>query len=156
MTPRRVIVMLVVLPLAAAALGLGAGPFMARANRVVQLAARVAREDALSLKERTLESEAFRDTGEPVADLYASARVVQRQFLIGGALLGAWCGLVVALKVAAQAVRDPVDVYNIDHARCLACARCFLSCPREHLRRRKAKSHPGSEKGRVAEEGTRG
>jgi len=137
MTPRRAFIVMIALPLLGAALGLGAGPFLARTNRVVQLAARLAHEDATGLTGRTLESDAFRDTGEPTQALFARAHAVRGRFLIGGAALGAFLGLVVALKVGAQVVEDPVDVYHIDHARCLACARCFRYCPREQVRRRR-------------------
>ena len=56
-----------------ALLGWRAGAFFARENLTVQLAARIALEDATGTTERTLESEAFRGTGRPAAELYAEA-----------------------------------------------------------------------------------
>ena len=130
----RAFLFILLLPLVGAAVGYSAGPFLARYDDTVQVAARLALEESEDLTEMTLESEAFRDTGRPVEELYADARGVIGRFRLGGALLGAWCGLVVGLKLAGQARIPTREIYDIDHSLCVSCARCFLNCPREHLR----------------------
>ena len=131
---RRTLMLLLVVPVLGAALGRVAGPFFARANRTVQLAACVSMEERENLKERALESEAFRATGQPVGKLVEEARRVVQRFKIGTVFFGAWCGLVIALKLIVLSNTHPQRIYEADSAACLACGRCYLSCPRERLR----------------------
>ena len=130
------IILLILLPVVAPAAGYVAGSFLARANDTVRLAERVWLEESQHFAERTDESTAFRETGRPVTELYAEAARVERRFVVGGALLGLWCGLVIALKLFSLVRPDPREVFDIDHAQCVCCARCFLSCPRERVRRK--------------------
>ncbi len=130
-------ILIVVLPVAGAAAGYFSGPFLARANDEVQLARRIWEEDSGMLEARTLESEAFRAAGESRAALFANARAIEAQLSLGGAILGAWLGLVAAVKVLLLGGVPKQETYLADSASCLACGRCFLSCPRERLRLKK-------------------
>jgi len=134
MKPKQLLILLLLLPLLGALMGRAAGPFFARANGTVRLAARIWREDTQGLTERTLESTAFRDTGRPREELFAAAERIERQFDLGTALFGAWCGLVVAMKFLGVLMSVPQRTYEPDPANCLACCRCFLSCPVERQR----------------------
>jgi NAD-dependent dihydropyrimidine dehydrogenase PreA subunit len=120
-----------------ALLGWRAGAFFARENFTVQLAARIAIEDATGASERTRESEAFRGTGRPAAELLAESAQIVRRFRIGGALLGAFCGLALGVQLLGQTRIPRSRIYFIDQDDCVSCARCFLSCPRERLRLKK-------------------
>ena len=117
--------------------GWRAGAFFARENFTVQLAARIALEDATGTAERTLESEAFRGAGRPAAELYAEAAQIERRFRVGSALLGAFCGLALGIQLLGQTRIPRSRIYFIDQDDCVSCARCFLSCPRERLRLKK-------------------
>jgi len=132
---RRLLVILVLsLPVVGGVSGYLAGPFLARANDTVRLAERIYEEDSAGLAERTLESEAFRATGRPTEELFAEARGVERRFTVGGMLLGLWCGLAASVRLL-WAARTPLqEIYDVDVGACLACGRCFMSCPRERLR----------------------
>jgi NAD-dependent dihydropyrimidine dehydrogenase PreA subunit len=121
------------LPLIGAAAGYFAGPFLARGNATVRLAWQVHRE-AVAHAAPTVESDAFRVSGRTAPELYAEAARLVDRFRTGSALLGAWCGLVVALKFASAARERRRTLYEIDGAACVACGRCFLSCPRERAR----------------------
>jgi len=132
---RRILsIMVIALPLIAAAGGYAAGPFLARTNDTVQLAQLVWQEEQSGLRDRTFETEVFWDTGRSSNELYAEAHAVERSFMIGGLLLGLWCGLVVSVKLVFLARVPTREVYDIDHGECVACARCFMACPRERLR----------------------
>jgi len=131
---KTALALLVALPLVGAGTGRLAGPFLATANDTVQLAARISLEENGGLTERTLESEAFRAAGRPHSQLFAEARQMEGRFGLGGALLGAWCGLVISFKVFSLSRIRRQEEYEIDRATCVSCARCFLSCPRERLR----------------------
>ena len=128
--------LLIMLPFLWAVGGYFAGPLLARPHFTVKLAERIAMEDSRQLADRTLESEAFRATGRPAAELFAEAERVVSTFRVGAAVLGAWCGLVLALKLLFVRKAPREDTYEIDHATCVSCARCFVDCPRERVRLR--------------------
>jgi ferredoxin len=129
------IILLFILPVLGGLCGYGAGPFLARAHWKVRLARRIAREDALGLTELTKESEAFRETGDSTEELYEEAGGIQKTMRMGGALLGVWFGLVIAAKLNGLTRPRRREAYEINHARCVACARCFEVCPFERDRR---------------------
>ena len=106
-----------------------AGPFLSRANPTVQLAARIAEEEAEGLGEQTLESEAFRETGKPLSELYDEARRIEGRFATGGMLFGVWCAAVIGLKLVALNRIPRQNTYEIDHATCMACAPFTITIP---------------------------
>jgi len=125
------ILLTAVLVVAGGVAGYLAGPFLARAHPRVRLAARIALENRQNLETRTLRSEAFRTSGGSPEALYAEARDIENLITIGGAILGAWCGLVVGLKLVFAAGEREGDTYEIMPAMCVACGRCYESCPHD-------------------------
>ncbi len=138
MTKRLPLVVVLALLAAGPLGGWWAGPSLARVHRTVQLAARIWRQDSEGLEERTLESEAFRATGRPREELFAKAARIERQFALGTAVLGLWCAVVIGLKLLSSSRTPHREIYDIDHTQCVVCGRCFLSCPRERLRLKRA------------------
>jgi len=132
---RTLAALTVLLTVVGAFAGRWAGPSLARANATVRLAEHVALEEAQGLTERTLESQAFRETGRNADDLFAEARKIKERFRLGGMLLGMFCGLAVGLKMIRHARRANDPFYHIDQEACVSCGRCFAFCPRERLRR---------------------
>ncbi len=128
--------LLIALPLIWAIAGYSVGPLLAKPNFTVSLAERIAKEDSEQLADPTLESEAFRASGKSSPELFADARRIVSVFRVGAAILGAWCGLVLALKLLLMRNVRKQDTPEIDHAACVSCARCFADCPRERLRLR--------------------
>ena len=134
---RRLALMVLLLPVL---VGLGVwlggvtGKSLAGKHRTVDLAARVYLEESGKVSGATDASVAFRMTGAPVADLYAAARVVRDRYLMAGRLGGAWIALVIGFKLIALTVCRKRQEYETDPTRCVACARCFKSCPQELLR----------------------
>jgi len=122
------------MPLIGALGGYMVAPLLARVNYTVSLANRIMAEDEKRVTGETLESEAFRESGVKSEVLFAQAAITRKQIVLGGALLGAWCGIVVALKIFSSLRTAKRDEYDIDHALCVSCGRCFLYCPRERLR----------------------
>ena len=121
------------LPAAAAVGGYFAAPALARTNRIVRLADRVALEEAGAAEGQTLESKAFRLIGPPLEELNRSAAAIEGDFRIGSAIFGAWCGLVVAFQFVWQARRVRRTEYEVDGAACVSCGRCYKYCPIERL-----------------------
>jgi ferredoxin len=139
------LVLLPVLVLAGGALGGMLGATMARLHPTVALADRVRMEDAGTVKGATDASEAFRATGKSAQGLYAEADEAESRFTgivrlagagLGGAhIFGAFVGLVVGLKLVGLSVRRRRGDYEPDDASCIACGRCFATCPVEQARR---------------------
>ena len=131
---RRLAVIILLLPVlicAGGLLGGMTGRALARKHRVVSLAERVYLEETGKVKDTTDASDAFRATGKPVDGLYAEARAVRDRHVLAGRLCGAWIALVAGLKLISLAVRRKRDDYETNRTRCVACARCFKSCPQE-------------------------
>lgn len=134
-TLRRLVILL--LPAVLAALGYFAGPAMSRMNATVALADQVLVDKSTSDEERSYELQAFYRTGRSGDDLAVEARRIEERFRFGAAIFGFWCGLVAALKIAAAGRVRRRTIYEIDHGTCVACGRCFMSCPKEHERLKK-------------------
>lgn len=147
---RALLAALVLLPLIVASMGwLGGllGPTMARANWTVRLADDIRAEDAGKLKKPTEETKAFRTSEKPPETLFAEAGAIEAKFtakwalpLVGRVgmahLLGAFIGAVIGLKLVGLTIRRKVTDYEPDRGACVACGRCFASCPIEHARRK--------------------
>jgi len=83
---------------------------------------------------RTPESLALARAEQGPKELLAAAMDIRRRFKVGGWLFGGWVGLVVGVKLLGLSVRHSRSDYEPDRAACVACARCFLSCPNERVR----------------------
>lgn len=66
--------------------------------------------------------------------IVATATEVRRRFHLGGWLFGCWIGLVIGVRLASLTVRPARTDFEPDRGACVACARCFLSCPNERVR----------------------
>lgn len=161
---KRIAVLL--LPLLAAAFGVVAGPALARMNDTVFLAdevlaqesakkavdhaAAVARKagtpeakavarDRMAALDRATTDEvlAFLQSGRGREELLDKGRRIERTFRWGTGLVGLWCGLVAAIRIASVSRVPRRTDYEIEHRICMACGRCFRHCPHERLRLKK-------------------
>jgi len=133
---KRLALLLLAAPLivaAAAWTGSLLWPQASRAHARVRLAERVYQEDQGDVSDTTDASNAFRATGRPTEELYAEARAVQAQFVLGGWLLGGFIGLVAVAKLLSASIRRKRTDYEADRAGCFACARCYKYCPRQRI-----------------------
>jgi ferredoxin len=80
------------------------------------------------------EVEAFLKHGDVPEELYNEAQHIRERFRPGGALAGAFMGLVVALKLMKLYIRRRRTGYEADGGACVSCARCYMTCPGEHAR----------------------
>jgi hypothetical protein len=135
-------IIIVLLPLAMAALGALAGPTLARRNYTVALADEVEAQRRSPSAPITDRLRAYSATGEPRPALLARAQAVESNFRVGGTVFGAWLGLVAALKIAALRRVPRRTEYEIDQGKCMACGRCFRYCPRERLRLKQRAAGP--------------
>ncbi len=117
-------------------LGSGLGFLMhvplSRLHTTVRLAERIAWEEKQgTAAAMTLESEAFRSSGEPIHSLTAKADAVRRQFKVGSALLGTFMGFILGVRLIGLSRWPRQTCYDMDHAQCVSCARCFDYCAME-------------------------
>jgi hypothetical protein len=129
---RRLGLLRVLVPLIAAA-GVGTGYLLkeplSRLHPSVRLAERIAGEELGRYRATTVESQAFRASDRPNADLYAEARSIREKSTYGGMALGGFMGLVIAGKLVAVSLRRRRDGYEPDRGSCFSCGRCFKYCP---------------------------
>jgi len=132
----RVLVILPVLMLIGAGLGNVAAPGLSQMHLTVQVAQQVLLEAQGTEIETTDQSDAFRASGSTPQSLYDEAAQVQSQFVIGSILVGAFLGLVLGAKLVRVSIRRERTGYEAQQAGCVACARCYKSCPKERVQRK--------------------
>ncbi len=136
------LLLILVLPAVGAMLGRWAAPMFARAHFLVQQADQVRREMSDPAAGTSLQSDAFRASGEAREALFARADAVERRFAWAVPIFGAFCGLAFALLNVGLNRDGRREIYEIDYAACLACGRCFACCPIEQRRRRALAGSP--------------
>jgi NosR/NirI family transcriptional regulator, nitrous oxide reductase regulator len=107
-----------------------------RVHPTVELAERFAAQKPTPLPAGTQTAEALsllRVQQNP-KELLTSAITIRKRFVLGGWLFGVWVGLVIGAKLVSLAIRRRRTDYEPDRGACLACARCFASCPNERVR----------------------
>jgi ferredoxin len=131
--------LLLLLPLL---IGIGAlvgarlGPAAAQLHPAVALAERYLANLAQPANYPPMTAEALsleRAAADPEAVL-ATARIVRQRLDLAAWLFGGWAGLVIGLKLISLSLRVTRTDFEPDRGACVACARCFLSCPNERVR----------------------
>jgi ferredoxin len=145
---RRLVWLLILLPLLAGAGGWLGGRFSGPASllhRDVSLAERFVREGDAPPKTGvpTPDDLSLERARENSKELMAEAAAIRHKFRLGGWLFGAWVGLVIGAKLVSLSVRRQRTDYEPDRGACLSCARCLEYCPHE-LKRRKTMSNQSS------------
>ena len=115
---------------------------LSKMHPTVRLAEQIKLEQNDQTERTTDASDAFRNTGQPVEQLYSEAFRLTGRFGFAGGLLGVWVGLVVGVKLLHLSVRRRRVDYDPDRANCVSCGRCFWYCPSEQQNSRAA-TRPG-------------
>ena len=125
-----------VLVLAGAWLGSRFSEPASRLHRSVGLAEFYLRQQSPAAQTNltTVQELALSRAQKEAAELLPEAVAVRRRFVLAGALFGVWIALVIGLKQLGFSFWRKRTDYEPDRAGCLACARCFLSCPQERVR----------------------
>ncbi len=136
---RRLAWQLLLLPAMIAAgawLGVQLGPAAARMDPTVALGERFLKERVAPVPwgVQTAPALALTRAEQDPKAILTQALKIRSRFVWAGGLFGAWTGLVIGLKLIGLSVRQRREDYEPDRGACLACARCFKSCPNERLR----------------------
>ena len=137
------IILLPVLMLAGGWMTSGIKHVTARMHETVRLAERIHAEETHKVTDTTDASSAFRATGREIQALYDEAEDIRADFGTGGWIFGAFVGFVVGVKLIGLSVWRQRADYEASRASCLACGRCYKSCPREHVRLEEVKEATG-------------
>lgn len=117
---------------ASAAMGYMMYEPLARMHPTVTLSERIAAEDLGLLEVNSiLEAETFRGLDKTTQQLHMEAMGIREQFKVGGAWLGGFLGLIVALKLIGLSTVPKLDVYTPHKETCFSCGRCYPYCPVE-------------------------
>jgi ferredoxin len=130
------LLLLPILIAAGALLGSRLGPAAAKLHPTVALAELYLANEKSPANYPLMTPEALsleRAAADPEAVLSA-ARPIRQRVTLAAWCFGAWAGLVVGLKLLSLCVRVTRSDYEPDRGACVACARCFLSCPNERAR----------------------
>ncbi len=126
--------LLPVLVVGGAWLGHHLGPALSRSHPFIRLAERMVQEESGQVRDTTDASTAFRASGVSLETLYDQATDLRKQFTVAGGWLGGFLGLVIGAKLLALSIYQHRTDYEAQRAGCVACARCYVYCPREHRR----------------------
>ncbi|MBN2327281.1 MAG: 4Fe-4S binding protein [Candidatus Omnitrophica bacterium] len=114
-----------------------AGDAFSRMNFTVRLAERIALEDAGQVEGVIDASKSFREKGLSKENLFEESFRVREQFALGGWILGGFIGFVFACKLIALSLFSERSEYEADRSECVACGRCFSTCPQSAKREKK-------------------
>lgn len=116
--------------------GLGSqlGQPLARWSPDVLLAEQLTAEQVGLTDETTDATDAFRSSGRELREAYLVADTMQQRSSSLASWLGAWVGLVVAIKLVQLSMRRQRNDHLANRSGCVACGRCYRYCPVELVR----------------------
>jgi ferredoxin len=129
---RRILMYFAVLPLmilAGALLMRHVSDGLSRVHKDVRLYDMVMQHEANPQDVLSVDLEAFYGQGGTVEELTQKCDVIRADFLFYSTIAGALIGLVIGLSLIGLSVKRTRKLYEIDHAACVDCGRCFSYCP---------------------------
>lgn len=106
---------------------------LSRVHKDVRLYDMVMQHETAPQNILSVELEAFYGQGGTVEELTQRYNAVQSDFRLYAAIAGALMGLVIGLTLINLSVKRTRIQYEIDHAACVACVRCFSYCPQNKM-----------------------
>ena len=124
-----VLLMMIVLPVAGGYLGRYAAPALAHSHPTVRLAWDVRMQESDPTMGPTIESVSIGKQTRTRDQLYSDADDIRKRFALGSVMFGVWCGIVIGFTIFDFNRERRRVIYEINSDACVACARCFNSCP---------------------------
>ena len=106
---------------------------LSRVHRDVRLYDIVTLHEADPQETLSVDLEAFYGQGRTIEDLTQKYNDVQADFLFYSTVAGAFIGLVIGLSLIGFSMKRTRKLYEIDHAACVDCGRCFSYCPQNKV-----------------------
>ena len=129
---RRILTYFVALPLmiiSGALLMRHVSSELSNANMDVRLYNMVMQHEADPQNVLSVELEAFYGQGRTIEELTQTYNAIQKDFKFYSTVAGAFIGLVVGMSLIGLSLKRTRKEYEIDHAACVDCGRCFSYCP---------------------------
>lgn len=129
---KRIVNYFIILPLiivAGAVLLRSVSPQLSRANKDVRLYDMIMQHEAAPQDILSVELEAFYGQGGTIEALTGKYETIQAEFKLYSTIAGALIGLVIGTTLIGLSVKRTRRQYEIDHAACVGCGRCFSYCP---------------------------
>ncbi len=129
---KRILMYLIVLPLlivAGALLTRMVSDDLSRSHKDIRLYEMVMAQEENPQDVLNLELEAFYGQGRSIDELAAKCDAIKADFKFYSTIAGAFIGLVIGLTLIQLSTKRTRPHYEIDHAACVACGRCFSYCP---------------------------
>ena len=129
---RRILMYFAVLPLmilAGVLLMRHVSDELSRVHKDVRLYDMVVQHEAEPSDVLSVDLEAFYGQGGTIEDLTEKYDVIQSDFSFYSTVAGAFIGLVIGLSLIGLSLKRTRKLYEIDHADCVDCGRCFSYCP---------------------------
>ena len=121
-----------VLTVGFALLGYIGSAALARMDYTITLAELLHQEEKTGVAGKSDETRAFRATGATQEQVYTKAAIIQHRYAVGTPLFGAWMGIALGGRIVGLLLRRRQKAgYIADEGACVACARCYASCPVE-------------------------
>jgi len=133
---KRIINYFIVLPLIIAAGALlfrSLSTELSGLNKDVRLYNLVIQSELTHSTPLPLEVETFYAQGGAIEEITARYEAVQEDFKLYSPFAGGIIGLVIGLTLISLSLKRTRKEYEIDHAGCVACGRCFKYCPQVRL-----------------------
>jgi ferredoxin len=102
---------------------------MAMVNPDVRLAHLLHNVDRYETDQLPDEIEAFNAGNQTHEMVFEKAQQKTKQFALGSILLGGWMGLIAGVSLINQSVFWKRSGYEAHRSGCIACGRCYSSCP---------------------------
>ncbi|MDH6342120.1 NosR/NirI family nitrous oxide reductase transcriptional regulator [Parabacteroides sp. PFB2-12] len=106
---------------------------LSRVHKEVKLYDMVMQHEADPQDILSVELEAFYGQGGTLEELTEAYNAVQADFRLYAAIAGALIGLVIGLTLISLSLKRTRTLYEIDHAACVACGKCFSYCPQNKI-----------------------
>jgi len=102
---------------------------LSKANKDVRLYDMLVQQETNPQDRIPIELESFYSQGRQKEALKETVDEIQSDFKIHATIAGALIGLVLGLTLIQLSIKRSRKLYEIDHANCVACGRCFSYCP---------------------------
>ena len=126
-------VILPVLVIAGALLMRYAGNDLSHAHKDIRLYDLVMQQENVPQNTLSLELEAFYGQGKTVAELTRKVEKIQADYRFYSTIAGGLTGLVIGITLIGLSTKRSRKKYEIEHADCIACGKCFGYCPQNKI-----------------------
>ncbi|MDR1380452.1 MAG: 4Fe-4S binding protein [Tannerella sp.] len=116
---------------------------LSRANKDARLYALVMEHETNPRDVLSVELEAFYGQGGTVDEITGRYETVLSGFRIYSTAAGALTGLVIGLALIGLSIKRTRAEYEIEHANCIACGKCFSYCPQNKTAMENANKQEG-------------